>query len=329
MSKLFWQEKIKIGNLEIPRFMSAPIDGVTDSPFRRLIRKFSKSELLFTEMRHVGLVANEKKKQSLRFDLVEQPLAFQISASSTDFIDKAVENIIAEGFPMINLNCGCPSRTVVGSGSGSALMADLDLFEKIVKHLSSRIKNRVALTIKIRAGFKEKNGFQASQSACDHGVDAIVIHPRLQTGKFDAELDFEMAKKIKSELKVPMVFSGEIWNFQDAQKTYDLTGADGFMIGRALIGTPWKIREICEQVVGNDFRVSAHESVKLAIENLDLNVEHYGEKGFSMLKKQLANYIKGVGNAAAHRRNLMVSRSSEEMRDELKKIALESEQSGL
>jgi len=94
----FWQEPIKIGNLKVPRFIAGPLDGITDSPFRRLVRQFSPEELQYTEMRHVGCVANDKGgTRSLRFDVHERPLSYQIAANSIDFIDTAIERILAKG----------------------------------------------------------------------------------------------------------------------------------------------------------------------------------------------------------------------------------------
>ncbi|MBL4587851.1 tRNA-dihydrouridine synthase, partial [Candidatus Babeliales bacterium] len=124
MSNTFWHEKITVGKTSFPRFMAAPLDGVTDSPLRQLIREFSPDILLFGEMRHVACVANAKKNSSLIYENIEHPIAYQVSANRPDFIENAIEKIIDKKFDMFNLNAGCPSKTVTKSGSGSALMAD-------------------------------------------------------------------------------------------------------------------------------------------------------------------------------------------------------------
>ena len=103
----FWTSKITIGRLQVPRFMAAPLDGVTDSPLRTLIREFSPQELLFTEMRHVSCVAHAKGGyKAVQYNAIESPLCFQVSANSTRDIAHAVEKIAAAGFKMLNLNVG-------------------------------------------------------------------------------------------------------------------------------------------------------------------------------------------------------------------------------
>lgn len=310
----FWSETITIKDQRYPRFMSAPLDGITDSPMRRMIRLFSPQELLFTEMRHVACVAHERDAASLRYNLIEQPLAFQFSANKIDFIDVAVEKVIASGFKIINLNAGCPAPVVIKSGSGSALMGDVPRLEMLIKHFIRVIDGRVPFTLKIRAGFKEKNALFVAQMAQDCGVDCLIIHPRTQPEGFASRLDFDLVKKIKEQLHIPLVFSGNINSFQTAERTYQLTGVDGFMIGRALWGTPWKIREITDALHGKDFTVAIADMLLYTRQHLDLNADFYGRHGFGIFKKQLGQYIRFIPNAAEWRQRLLRSKTEEEMR---------------
>ncbi len=341
----FWQETIKIGKTQYPRFMTAPIDGVTDSPMRQLIREFSPDILLFTEMRHVDAVANQKTEQCLKYDKSEHPIAFQVSANRTNFIDKAVQKILNAGFDQINLNAGCPAKRIVASGSGSALMANLPLLKEIITNLQASIakhsdkqgarpeyfakqlvatqnvskglteRKHIPLTLKIRAGFKEKNALEVALLAQDLGIDALIIHPRTQPEAFASPLDFELVKKIKENVKIPVIFSGNIYNFARAKKTYKLTGVDGFMVGRALYGTPWRIKQITEEAEGNTFEVSNKISLEYAIKHLDLASKHYGEQyGFNVFKKHIPLYIKNLENASQLRQLLLRSQSEAEMK---------------
>lgn len=305
MNKSFWTEKIHLKNLSFPRFIAAPMDGITDSPLRKLIREFSPTELLFGEMRHVSCVANQKSEQSLQFDKIEQPLAFQVSANSTEFMEKAVRKIIDHKFVMLNLNSGCPAKNVIKSGSGSALMANPDLLKKLLLELQKHVNNAIPLTLKIRAGFKEKNGLEIAQLAQDCGVEMLIIHPRLQTGAFCAPLDYYLVKKIKKTLSIPIVFSGNIYTSDDAIEVYEKTGVDGFMVGRGLWGSPWKIREIVDGLAGKKFIISKKDMIRFAIKHISMNVEFYGPSGAKMFKKQLPQYIKGLENAASIRRELL------------------------
>jgi tRNA-dihydrouridine synthase B len=315
IEKSFWTEKISIDQLKVSRLMAAPIDGVTDSPFRRLIREFSSSELLFTEMKHVACVANERSQQSIEYNPIEQPLGFQISVSKKDFVQKAVEKIIARGFNQINVNCGCPAKAVIKSGAGSALMADYEKLKDLLIFIKKIINGRVPMTIKMRSGFKEKNGLEIAKLAQDCGADCIIIHPRLQTEKFFGLLDYELVRKIKETVAVPVIFSGNITSFERVKKVYSLTGVDGFMIGRALMGAPWKIKEIVEESSGRLFCLDFKSRIKCALKHLDLNIEQYGEHGVHHFKSQAPLYIRDIKNAAECRNSLVRSKNENEMRD--------------
>jgi tRNA-dihydrouridine synthase B len=320
----FWQEKIKFGSLECNRFMAAPLDGITDSPLRQLIRDFSPEELMMGEMRHVSAVTHEKTGICLKYDMREQPLAFQFSANKLMFIDTAVEKVIASGFKMINLNCGCPARTVTSSGSGSALMANLPQLEELIKRFITVIDGRVPFTIKIRAGYKIKNAVEVAQLAQDCGVEGLMIHPRTQPEGFTSRLDYDLVKRVKEALTIPVVFSGNINRFEAAKKVYEMTGVDGFMIGRALWGAPWKMREMTDAAQGKTFTIDTPTMLSYARKHLDLNVEFYGARGFSGFKKQLPQYIRCIEGAAEWRGKLLRAQTELEMRELLAQIIEEN-----
>ena len=114
----YWKQDLQIGHLSFPRFIGGPLDGVTDSSFRKVIRDFSTDALLYTEMRHVACVASDKGgKKALSFDQIERPLNFQMTANGTENIELACEKVLEKGVDIVDLNIGCPARNVVGSGS--------------------------------------------------------------------------------------------------------------------------------------------------------------------------------------------------------------------
>lgn len=323
MNKSFWLETINIGSLSVPRFMAAPLDGVTDSPLRQLIREFSPDELLMTEMRHVAQVANERKETCVSYNPLEKPLAFQFSANQLTFIEESVEKVIQHGFCMINLNCGCPAKNVTKSGSGSALMANLPQLEKLLRHFYSVIKGRVPFTIKIRAGFKERNAVEVAQLAEDCGVASIMIHPRTQPEGFVSRLDFDLAAQVKKKVAIPVIFSGNVNNFGRAVKTYEATGVDGFMIGRALWGAPWKLREIVEESQGNQFNLDPITALRYAIKHFELCMKFYGPPGFNIFKKQFPQYIRSISNAGAWRKKILTCTTEQDMRIGLDQLGTE------
>jgi tRNA-dihydrouridine synthase B len=306
--------------------MAAPLDGITDSPLRQLIRDFSPTELLMTEMRHVSCVYNEKDERSLKHQQLEHPLAFQFSANREDFLVDAVHKVIDHGFIMINLNSGCPAPVVTRSGSGSALMADLPRLKMLLKLFVDAVDKRVPFTLKIRAGYKQKNAVEVAKLAEDSGVDCIMIHPRTQPEGFTSRLDYDLTAQVKAAIKIPVIFSGNINKFETAQKVHELTGSDGFMIGRALWGAPWKMREITDAAEGKMFTVSTLQALEYALKHLDLNMRDFGPKGYIPFKKQLPQYIRGVNGAAEWRQKLLRSQTQEEMRVYLLQLIEEQKQ---
>lgn len=321
MTQHFWQETFSMGGtLRVPRFMVAPLDGITDSPLRQLIREFSPTELQFTEMRHVSCVANEKIPRTVTYNPMEHPLAFQFSANRLEFLPEAVEKVIANKFVMINLNSGCPAPVVTKSGSGSALMANLPQLELLIKAFVKAIDGRIPFTLKIRAGYKQKNALDVAKLAEDNGVTSLIIHPRTQPEGFTSRLDYDIVAQIKKTIQIPVVFSGNINKFENAQKVYDLTGCDGFMIGRALWGAPWKMREMTDAAAGKTFIVDTAMALTYALKHLDLNMHCFGPGGYIPFKKQLPQYIRGVVGAAEWRSILLRTQSAQEMRGLLVKL---------
>jgi tRNA-dihydrouridine synthase B len=320
MSSNFWHEKIKVGNISFPRIMAAPLDGITDSPLRQLIREFSPETLLFGEMRHVACVANAKDNVSLTFEPNEHPIAYQVSANRLEYIEKAIEKIIEHKFDMFNLNAGCPSKTVTKSGSGSALMADPERLKTLLLQMKQALAGRIPLTLKMRAGFKEVNGLEIAAIAEEVGVEMLIIHPRTAPGGFTSPLNYELVKQIKEMVSMPVIFSGNVNSFTRAQKMHELTGIDGVMVGRALWGCPWKIAEMEAERDSKPFFISSETSMQYALKHLELNQHAYKNHGFIHFKKQVCQYLKGITNAAEMRAQLLRSQSHDAMKEILLNI---------
>lgn len=316
----YWSEKVSIRNLCVPRFMSAPLDGITDSPFRTLIRGFSTQELLYTEMRHAATVAHDNGRlKTLCFSATENPINFQLAANHPTFIEKACEKIIAHGVASIDLNAGCPANNVVKSGGGSSLMADLPRFKTIVTTIRNCIPNH-PFTVKIRAGFKVINALEVAQMLQDCGADAIAIHPRLQTQRSEGRPNYTLAGEIKKILSIPVFISGDIVDWPTAKAVYEQTGVDGFLIGRAIWSRPWKLRELREHSLGNPFSVSHSDMLTYALKHLDMMLNYYGPDGLLRFRRHLPFYLRELPRASELRNNLITNRSEHEVKKQLQNI---------
>lgn len=312
----FWREHIKIGKFYFPRFIGGPLDKITDSPFRQLVREFSHDELLYTEMRHVACVSHDKTGvHSLKFDQGERPLNYQVAANKVEFIEPALEKILAAGVDMIDLNIGCPARNVISSGSGSALMADIPRLTAILKKFRALLT--IPFTVKIRAGFKECNALEVAQIAQDCGVDALAIHPRLQTQKFEGRPNYALAAQVKKALTIPVIISGGIVNWTTAKIVYEQTGVDGFLIGRGIWGRPWKLKELQEHALGNPYTIDKKTVLRCALKHLESMLAYYGPHGLFAFRKHIPFYIQGIPGASSVRSELVQTQSVDTIKDGL------------
>lgn len=319
----YWDEQIQIGSRKYSRFIGGPLDGITDSPFRRLVRDFSPHNLLYTEMRHVGTVVNKVGgPKALNFLQSERPLNFQVAANSTKFIAEACEKITAAGVDMIDLNIGCPARNVVNSGGGSSLMADLPRLTEILREFR-RCLPQQTFTIKIRAGYKIKNAVTVAKLAQDCGVDALAIHPRLQTELFAGRPDYALAAEVKRALQIPVILSGNVVNWATAQAAYEQTGVDGYLIGRGLWAKPWKLAELDAYAAQQPLvPLDQWQLLTIAVQHLKLMLAYYGTTGMYCFRKHLPFYLRGFTTAQQLRKTLMVSNDADYVLQTLTGLAI-------
>lgn len=297
----YWQSKLHIGSIAVPRFLGGPLDGLTDEPFRQITRLFCKQSLLYTEIRHVAAVVN-MPSHLLGIEQAVRPVNFQMTANTTDYIKEACEKVQELGVDAIDLNIGCPAAHIVKSGSGSALMGDIDRLKKILQLFRAVVK--VPFTIKMRAGFKEHNAHIVAQLAQDCGADAIAVHPRLQYQKFRGVPDYKILAEVKRQVAIPVLVSGGICDFASATSVYEQTGVDGFLIGRAQLGVPWLLRQLHEQAHGRAFMPTFEQQKTAMMNHLQLLETYYGTKGLPLARRHIGFYLNGKRGSGAVRRTV-------------------------
>jgi len=314
----YWNEKLKIGNRSYSRFMGGPLDGYTDPPFRKLVRNFSMGNLLYTEMRHTASIINDKNGKAFCFEQSERPINFQITTNGIELLDRSIDKILAAGVDGVDLNIACPARNVVKSNSGSALMSDIGLLENVLTILRKKIS--LPLTVKMRAGFKEKNALEIVKLVEDCGIDALAIHPRLQTEKFGGEPDYQLVADVKKVVSIPVLYSGGIHTSADAKNVYERTGVDGFLIGRGMCGKPWKLKELESHAQGKDFVIDRATLIKIALQHLDCLLDYYQNDGLYNFRKHISFYIHDFPGASILRQSLITSESVDEVKKGLMSI---------
>jgi tRNA-dihydrouridine synthase B len=230
-----------------PTFLS-PMAGLTDSVFRRLIKRLGGCGLVMTEFTSAeGLTRNSlKSKRMLFYHEEERPVTAQLFGAEPSRLAEATRMVEDLGFDAIDLNLGCPAKKVVKACGGSALLRATKLLEEILKTI--RAATTLPFTIKIRAGWSETEivSVQVGKMAEDLGINAIAFHPRTRVQGFSGHSDWNLIGQLKAALKIPVIGNGDIVTPEDAFRMKSETGCDGVMIGRGALSNPWIFRQILE-----------------------------------------------------------------------------------
>ena len=240
---------IRIRDLIVdPSTFLSPMAGLTDSVFRRLIKRLGGCGLVMTEFTSAeGLTRNSlKSKRMLFYHEEERPVTAQLFGAEPSRLAEATRMVEDLGFDAIDLNLGCPAKKVVKACGGSALLRETKLLEEILKTI--RAATSLPFTIKIRAGWSETEvvSVQVGKMAQDIGINAIAFHPRTRVQGFSGHSDWNLIGELKAALKIPVIGNGDIVTPEDAFRMKRETGCDGVMIGRGALSNPWIFRQIHE-----------------------------------------------------------------------------------
>lgn len=294
---------LQIGDVVIEHpFALAPMAGVTDLPYR-LLCKEQGAGLMCTEMVSAkGLYyGNRKSEPLMATDPKEQPAALQIFGSDPDIMGEMAAKVDNGKFQFIDINMGCPVPKIVNNGDGSALMKQPKLAGKVIKAVASSVK--VPVTVKIRKGFDDDhiNAVEMAQIAEENGAKAIAVHGRTREQYYSGKADWDIIRRVKESVSIPVIGNGDITCPQDAQRMYEETGCDGFMIGRRAKGNPWIFREMIHYFETGETlpRPSLQEVVAMMLRHGRMMIEFKGEYiGVREMRKHVSWYTFGFPGAA-------------------------------
>ena len=297
---------LTIGNVELPnRYVLAPMAGVTDLPFR-LLCKEQGAGLLCMEMISAKALRykNKNTKALLAIDPREYPVSLQLFGEDPDIISEQAKRIEELPFQILDINMGCPVPKVVRNGEGSALMKDPKRIYDIVYKTARAIKKPV--TIKIRKGFDDTciNAPEIAKVAEEAGAAAIAVHGRTREQYYSGNADWEIIRKVKEAVKIPVIGNGDVTSGQKALDMFEQTGCDGVMIGRGCQGNPWIFSEMItyEETGTLPERPGKEEVRDMMLRHARLQLKYKGEFiGIREMRKHFAWYTAGIKHAAALR----------------------------
>lgn len=310
---------MKIGNVELKSdVIVAPMAGITDLPYRLILRKFHKG-LIVSEMVSVSALYYKDKKtaQLMHIEAVEEPMALQVFTADEAKLLSIMDILNNHNNDILDFNMGCPAPKIVNNGEGSALMKTPKHAEKLLKLAVKHSKKPV--TVKFRKGWDDQsvNAVEFAKMAEAAGVSAIAVHGRTREQQYSGKADWEIIGAVKRAVNIPVIGNGDVFSVDDAIRMKEITGCDAVMIGRGVQGNPWLPGEIGTffETGKKQSEPSHEEKLSIALEHFDNLVRYKGlHIGILEMRKHAAWYFKGLSGGASHKNEINRATTSDEVR---------------
>lgn len=312
---------MKIGAVEVGDFpvMLAPMEDISDPPFRKICKKLG-ADVVFTEfIASEGLIRDaQKSRKKLEFSEEERPLGIQIFGNKVEAMVMAARLAEEMNPDFIDLNFGCPVRKIVNKGGGAALLQDIQLLLEITESVVRAVKKPV--TVKTRLGWDEKSKpiVQLAEQLQDIGISALTVHGRTRAQLYAGKADWTLIGEVKNNPRmfIPIIGNGDVIDGPSADEKISLTGVDGIMIGRAATGNPWVFREVKHFLKTGETMQSPGlaERIDICREHLLTSVEWKGEMvGLLETRRHYAHYFKGIPDFKQYRLKLVTAPTIDEI----------------
>lgn len=305
---------MKIGSLDLGNkpLLLAPMEDVTDSPFRTICRRKGAS-IVYTEFISSEAIIRDSDSAMHKMDFSEEerPFGVQIFGGREEAMEGAAKVAETNDPDVVDINFGCPVYKIVKKGAGSACLKDLDLMERMAGSVVDAVESK-PVTVKTRLGWDDRT-IRIQEAALmlqKLGVKALTVHARTRCQKYKGNARWEWLKKLKNTpgLEIPVIGNGDVTSPQDAKRMFDETGVDGVMIGRGAIGNPWIFEHTHHYLDTGELlpEPTVTERLELCAEQLRRSVDHHGERyGVIIMKKHYGQYLKGVHNSRHLRAKIM------------------------
>ncbi len=305
---------MKIGEVSLPEkpLFLAPMEDVTDSPFRQICRNKG-ADIVFTEFISSEALIRDSDiaLHKMSFSESERPFGIQIFGGREEAMEGAAKVAENNNPDVVDINFGCPVYKVVKKGAGSACLKDLAMMERMAGTVVDAVKTK-PVTVKTRLGWDDDT-IRIQEVALmlqRVGVQALTVHARTRQQKYKGDARWEWLKKLRDTpgLEIPIIGNGDVTSPELARKMFDETGVDGVMIGRGAIGNPWIFERTRYYLETGELppEPSLQEKLETCAKQLRLSVEHQGERyGVIIMKKHYGQYLKGIRNGKKLRMELM------------------------
>ncbi len=319
---------IRIGNIELQNFpvIFAPMEDVSDPPFRYMCKQFG-ADLMYTEFIAAEGLIRDAKKSLKKLDIFdyERPIAIQIFGHNIDSMVEAAK-IVAKAKPdIIDLNFGCPVKKVAGKGAGAGMLREP---EKMIEMTAAIVKAvDIPVTVKTRLGWDEDSKIitEIAEPLQDTGIAALTVHGRTRSQFYRGEADWTLIGEVKKNprIHIPIIGNGDIKDAVTAKKMFDDYGVDAIMIGRAVIGRPWIFKEVRHYLDTGKLMppLTIDERVDMAKMHLQKSLEWKGDVyGVLEMRQHLGNYFKGLPNFKPRRLKMLTTPEADGVFEQLEEI---------
>src|SRR6266446_6263234 len=299
--------ELRIGPVRVaPATVLAPMAGVTDTVFRRLIRNQGGCGLIMTEFTSShGVVNSLRTRKSTRtfrylfFEPEEHPISAQLFGSDPDVMADAAKACEDFGFDIVDINFGCPVNKVVKCNGGSGLLRDLPLVEEILRKVRAAIS--IPLTMKFRAGWNDRELVTVNMAklAEDCGLQAVALHPRTREQGYSGKSDWSRIAELKASVKIPVIGNGDVVAPEDAVRMARETGCDAVMIGRAASSNPWIFRQIRQYLAAGTYDEPSHQDrYQMMRRYYAMLIDHQERDTVGKMKQFATYFTHGVRHGA-------------------------------